>query len=142
MGRAELPDQGGTVRVIAGEFNGVIGPAKTFTPIHLFDISFKANGIARFELPSSFNTAVLILQGSAKINELKLAEEGDFVLFANSSGEILIEGESDNTLVIILSGEPINEPVFQQGPFVMNSREEITKAFEDFQSGRMGNSDF
>ncbi|MEK3912161.1 pirin family protein [Paenibacillus sp. FSL H7-0331] len=142
MGRVALPDDGGEVRIIAGEYNGVRGPASTFTPIHLFDIDFKANGRAQFELPSSFNTAALVLRGEAKINETTIASEGTFVLFGNTSGEIVIEGQSDDTLVIILSGEPINEPIFQQGPFVMNSREEITEAYQDFQSGKMGNANF
>lgn len=142
MGLAELPDNGGTVRVIAGDYNGVRGPADTFTPIHLFDIAFKANGKANFELPASYNTAALVLRGSARINDTTVAKEGSFVLFGNTPGEILIEGQTDDTLVIILSGEPINEPVYQHGPFVMNSREEIMEAFQDFQSGKMGSSDF
>lgn len=142
MGRAALPDQGGEVRIISGEYNGVRGPAQTFTPIHLFDIQFNKNGKAQFELPASYNTAALVLKGSAQINGNRQADEGDFVLFDNTPGEILIEGQTDDTLVIILSGEPIDEPVYQHGPFVMNSREEIAEAFRDFQSGKMGNSNF
>lgn len=142
MGKVELPDNGGSVRIIAGDYNGVRGPAETFVPIHLFDISFKANGKARFELPSLFNTAALVLRGNAKINETTEAKEGSFVLFGNTSGEILIEGQTEDTLVLVLSGEPINEPVYQHGPFVMNSREEVIEAFKDFQAGKMGNSNF
>lgn len=142
MGRIELPDNGGTVRVIAGDYNGVRGPAETFTSIHMFDISFKANGKARFELPSSFNTAAMVLKGSAQINEITMAEEGNFILFENTSGEILIEGQTDDTLVLVLSGEPINEPIYQHGPFVMNTREEIIQAFKEFQAGKMGSMDF
>ncbi len=142
MGRTELPDHGGTVRIIAGEYNGVRGPAQTFTPIHLFDIRFRANGKARFELPGSFNTAVLTLKGTAGINGTHTANEGDFVLFDNVPGEIVIEGQTEDALVIVLSGEPIHEPVFQHGPFVMNTREEIVEAFNDFQSGKMGDLDF
>jgi len=142
MGRTELPDNGGTVRIIAGEYNGVKGPAQTFTPIHLFDIAFKAGGKALFELPSSYNTAAMVLKGSAKINGETTAKEGDFVLFENIEGEIGIEGLTDDTLVIVLSGEPIDELVYQHGPFVMNSKEEIIQAFQDFQSGKMGNTNF
>lgn len=142
MGRVELPDQGGVVRIIAGDYQGVRGPAMTFTPIHLFDIDFNAKGVARFELPSSYNTAAMVLRGSAVINESKQAVEGDFVLFANNPGEIMIEGETDETLVIVLSGEPIHEPIYQHGPFVMNNRQEIIEAFQDFQSGKMGKLDF
>ncbi|TVX99735.1 pirin family protein [Cohnella terricola] len=142
MGRAELPDGGGTVRIIAGEYDGVRGPASTFTPIHLFDIAFKNGGQARFELPSSYNSAALVLRGTAQINGGTTAGEGDFVLFRNESGEVLIEGLSDDALVIVLSGEPIDEPVFMHGPFVMNSREELVEAFRDFQTGKMGGADF
>ncbi|TBL73051.1 pirin family protein [Paenibacillus thalictri] len=142
MGRVALPDQGGEVRIIAGDYNGTRGPASTFTPIHLFDIQFNKNGKAQFELPASYNTAVLVLKGKAQMNGDKPANEGDFVLFDNTSGLIAIEGLTDDTLVIVLSGEPIDEPVYQHGPFVMNSREEIIEAFKDFQSGKMGNANF
>jgi len=142
MGRTELPDGGGTVRVIAGQYNEAQGPAQTFSPIHLFDIDFNTNGLARFELPSSYNTAVLVLGGRVKINGDREAGENDFVLFDNVPGEIAIEGLTDDALVIVLSGEPIDEPIFQHGPFVMNSREEIVEAFKDFQSGAMGPTNF
>ncbi|MGZ9585796.1 pirin family protein [Paenibacillus marinisediminis] len=142
MGRVELPDNGGTVRIIAGDYNGISGPAKTFTPIHLFDIDFNTNGKAQFELPASFNTAALVLRGSVKINESHIAKESDFVLFGNAAGEIAIEGLTDDALVIILSGEPIDEPVYMHGPFVMNTREEIIQAFKEYQAGKMGSHDF
>jgi len=142
MGRAELPDGGGEVRIIAGEYNGVQGPAQTFTPIHMFDIAFRASGRAQFALPSDFNTAALVLKGTATFNNDRMAQSGDFVLFDNMPGEIVIEGRTDDTLVIVLSGEPIHEPIFQHGPFVMNSKAEILEAFQDFQSGKMGNADF
>ncbi|MEF3307763.1 pirin family protein [Paenibacillus sp. GYB004] len=142
MGRVELPEGGGTVRVIAGEYEGVAGPASTFTPIHLFDMTLKPNGKAAFELPSAYNTAALVLKGEVKVNGDRTAQEGDFVLFGNSPGAISIEGLTDDTVVFVLSGEPINEPIYQHGPFVMNSREEIIEAFQDFQSGKMGSTDF
>lgn len=142
MGRVELPDNGGSVRIIAGEYDGVRGPAQTFTPINLFDISFRQNGKARFELPATHNTAVLVLKGSVKVNETKQANEGDFLLFSNKSGEILIEGLNDDSLIIILSGEPIDEPIYMHGPFVMNTRDEIIEAFKDYQAGKMGSLDF
>jgi redox-sensitive bicupin YhaK (pirin superfamily) len=142
MGRVALPNGGGEVRVIAGEYEGVKGPALTFTPVHLFDIAFRAGGKAAFELPARFHTAVLVLRGEATINGTETAQAGDFILFADAGGAIAIEGQTDDTLVIVLSGEPIDEPVFQHGPFVMNSREELIEAFKDFQSGRMGKPDF
>lgn len=142
MGYADLPDEGGTVRVIAGSFNGVNGPAQTFTPVNLFDISFKAGGKAHFELPATYNTAAMVLKGSAVINGDRKAAEGDFILFTNTDGAIEIKGVTNDTVVIVLSGEPIDEPVFQQGPFVMNRRQEVFQAFVDFQDGKMGSADF
>ncbi|WP_370297623.1 pirin family protein [Ammoniphilus sp. YIM 78166] len=142
MGHVDLPDQGGTVRIIAGEFDGVKGPARTFTPVHLFDITFKAHGKARFAQLASFNTAILVLSGKVKFNDTELASEGDFILFNNEEGDILLEGTTDHAMVIVLSGQPINEPMVQYGLFVMNSKEEIKQAYEDFQAGKLGNPDF
>ncbi|PWW05152.1 hypothetical protein DFQ01_105136 [Paenibacillus cellulosilyticus] len=142
MGYVSLPDDGGQVRIIAGEYNGVKGPALTFTPINLFDIAFQTGGRAQFELPATYNTAALVLKGAVKINDSKQAIAGDFVLFDNVAGEITIEGHTDDTLVIILSGEPIDEPIVQHGPFVVNSREELIQAYNDFQDGKMGDPNF
>lgn len=142
MGRVELPNHGGCIRIIAGELEGVKGPAQTFTSVNLFDITFKEHGKAQFTLPSMFNTAVLVLRGKVKINETNECSETDFVLFKNEQGEILIEGITENAMVIVMSGEPINEPMVQYGPFVMNTKQEIVQAYEDFQSGKFGNLNF
>ncbi len=142
MGRAALPNGGGEVRIISGDYNGIRGPAKTFTPIHLFDIAFRANGVAQFELPAAHNSAAIVLRGSARVNESQTAAEGEFVLFGNGAGDIRIEGLTDDTLVLVLSGEPLGEPVFQYGPFVMNTREEVIQAYADFQAGKMGKPNF
>ncbi|MBO8172510.1 MAG: pirin family protein [Bacillaceae bacterium] len=142
MGKVELPNQGGVVRVIAGEYEGVKGPAETFTPLHLFDINFNLNGQAQLTLPVTFNSAVLVLQGKVRINQTQDRSETDFVLFKNEEGRILIEGLTDSAMVLVLSGEPINEPMVQYGPFVMNTRQEISQAYEDFQTGKFGNPNF
>ncbi|MBB6733915.1 pirin family protein [Cohnella zeiphila] len=142
MGRVALPNGGGEVRVIAGEYDGVKGPAVTFTPIRLFDIALRQGGRAAFELPASFHAAALVLRGEVAVNGTETAKAGDFLLFADGAGAIAIEGRTDDALVIVLSGEPIDEPVFQHGPFVMNSREELIEAFKDFQSGKMGKPGF
>ncbi|MFC5531199.1 pirin family protein [Cohnella yongneupensis] len=142
MGRVALPNGGGEVRIIAGEYNGTGGPARTFSPINLFDLQLKKQGVAQFELPAAHNTGVIMLRGSAKINDEQVAEEGSFVLFGNVAGEIRVEGLTDDALVLVLSGEPLGEPVFQYGPFVMNTREEVIQAYSDFQAGKMGNSNF
>ncbi|MEK3883675.1 pirin family protein [Paenibacillus sp. PL2-23] len=142
MGRASLPDGGGEVRVIAGDYNGVRGPAETFTPIHLFDIDFNKGGIAEFELPASYNASAIVLRGNARINGEREVDEGSFILFDHSEGVIRIEGLDDDTLVLVLGGEPIDEPVFQYGPFVMNTREEVIQAYADFKAGKMGDANF
>ncbi|WCN38649.1 pirin family protein [Aneurinibacillus uraniidurans] len=142
MSRVELPNDGGRIRIIAGELEGVKGPAQTFTPVNLFDITFKEHGKARFTLPSMFNTGLLVLKGKVKINETNEYSETDFVLFENEQGEIEVEGITENALVIVMSGEPINEPMIQYGPFVMNTKQEIVQAYEDFQSGKFGSPNF
>lgn len=142
MGRVPLAEDGGTVRVIAGEYQRVKGPAETFTPVYLYDITFKEHGIARFTLPSYFNSGALVLKGKVNINETQEANETDFILWKNEPGEIVIEGLTEDAMVMILSGEPIHDPVVQYGPFVMNAREEIVQAYEDFQSGKFGSLHF
>ncbi len=142
MGRLRLPDGGGEVRVIAGDYQGTRGPAQTFTPIHLFDIAFNAGGVAEFELPAAYNASAIVLRGKALVNGEREAGEGAFILFGNAGGPIRIEGLAADTLVLILGGEPIDEPVFQYGPFVMNTREEVIEAYADFKAGKMGNADF
>jgi redox-sensitive bicupin YhaK (pirin superfamily) len=137
MGTVDLPDNSGVVRVIAGEFNGTRGPASTFTPINLWDLRLNAGGVAEFTLPQGQTTALLVLQGGVKINDPKLAQARDFVLFENGDGQIRLEA-AENSILLLLSGEPIAEPVVQYGPFVMNTEEEIYQAVEDYRSGRMG----
>ncbi|GGG75797.1 pirin family protein [Paenibacillus radicis (ex Gao et al. 2016)] len=142
MGRVELPNEGGSVRIIAGEYNGVRGPASTYTPLNLFDIDFNQGGQASFTLPVSYNAGLLVLRGEVMINEHKQAAENDFVLFRNEPGGIRIEALTEDALVLVLSGEPINEPMVQRGPFVMNTDREITQAFHDFRTGAFGNPNF
>jgi redox-sensitive bicupin YhaK (pirin superfamily) len=133
-----LPNEGGEVRIIAGEFQGVKGPAATFTPINLFDIRLNRSGKARMTLQANYNTAVMVLHGGVTINRQTAAEERDFVLFSNEDGDIVIEGATDAAAVLLFNGEPIDEPIVQYGPFVMNTRQEISQAIEDFNNGKFG----
>ena len=132
-----LAQDAGTVRVIAGEYGGKRGPAKTFTPINLWDVNLRAGKSAELPLPDGHTTTFLVLSGEVVVNGASKAGEGDLAIFARTGNGITVEAKTDAKL-LVMGGEPIPEPVFGQGPFVMNSRAEIQQAFEDYQLGRMG----
>jgi redox-sensitive bicupin YhaK (pirin superfamily) len=132
-----LPDGAGTVRVIAGDFHGTRGPARTFTPVDVWDLRLKAGGRAELTLPDGFTTILYVAHGGVVVNGARAAGEGDTVLLSQSGEEVAIEARLDSTL-LALSGEPIREPIASYGPFVMNTQEEIRQAIADFQAGRMG----
>ena len=132
-----LPQEAGKVRVIAGEFAGHKGPAKTFTPINLWDVNLRAGKSAQLPLPNGHTTTFLVLSGEVVVNGEKAASEGDLAIFARAGDGITVKANTDAKL-LVMDGEPIAEPVVAQGPFVMNSRAEIQQAFEDYQLGKMG----
>lgn len=127
----------GEIEVIAGEYQGVKGRASTFTPLHLFNAKLKKGTVARFNFPANFNTALLVIEGSIKVNGTEEAPTDHFVLMANDGEEFSIEAGED-AVVLVLSGEPINEPIAAHGPFVMNTRQELLQAFDDFNKGKFG----
>ena len=134
---APLPDGAGRVRVIAGEFGGHKGPAKTFTAINVWDLRLSAGKTATLSTPEGHTTAVIPMHGSAVLNGTQAAGEAQLAIFDRRGGEFTIGTESDATL-LVLSGEPLNEPVVGYGPFVMTSDREIAQAIRDYQSGRFG----
>ena len=136
IGVATLPDGAGTVRVIAGEYLGVRGPAKTFTPVTMLDVRLAEGGRAELDVPASHNAGLLVMQGAVAVNG-EAASENEFVVFQNAGESIGIEAKSDAHL-LLLAGEPIDEPVVSYGPFVMNTEGEIRQAMLDFQSGKFG----
>lgn len=142
MGVLKLDNDKGEISIIAGEVNGVKGPANTFTNINLYNINLKNYGNTTLSEPKNFNTAILILKGEAKVNEDKICKEGDFIVFENVEGEILLESLTKESLFLLLSGEPINEPVVSHGPFVMNTLGEILDAYEDFRNNKFGTENF
>lgn len=142
MGKVELENNQGEISIIAGEYNGVKGPASTFTKINLYNVNLRNNGKVLLNESSTFNTGILILKGKVQLNEDKKYEEGDFIVFNNVEGSILAEAISEDALFIVLSGEPIDEPVVSYGPFVMNTAEEIYEAYEDLQNDRFGTDIF
>jgi quercetin 2,3-dioxygenase len=135
-GNVALPGGAGQVRVIAGEYDGARGPAKTFTPINMFEVLLKRGGRAPFSFPARQNAAVLVMKGAVTINGAQ-GRELDLVVFDNEGDEIEIAA-ADASNLLVLNGEPINEPIVQHGPFVMNSTDEIQQAFVDFRNGKFG----
>ncbi len=133
----DLPEAAGRVRVIAGSFEGNKGPAKTHTPMDVWDV--RLNQGARVSLPliSGHTAALVVLRGTVLVDGEAVAREAQLVTFERSGETIEIEANTDAVL-LFLGGEPIDEPVVGHGPFVMNTREEIVQAFHDFQSGRFG----
>lgn len=136
MGKVELPGNSGSVNVIAGEFNGIKGPATTYSPINLANIQLNRSGELITNTSEAYNTALLVISGSIEVNGEKAAAHS-FVLFANEGEEITIKA-TEQAVVLFLSGEPINEPITSYGPFVMNTQEEIQEAMHEFQSGKFG----
>jgi len=132
-----LPENAGTVRVIAGEYNGHKGPAKTFTPLNLWDVDLRPGQSADLPLPNGHTTAFLVLKGEVLINGERKAGEADLAIFAREGHAITVKGQTEAKL-LLMDGKPIDEPVVGHGPFVMNSRAEIQQAFEEYQLGRMG----
>jgi quercetin 2,3-dioxygenase len=132
-----LPDGAGTLRLIAGEFEGMKGPAQTFTPVNLWDLRLKTYRRAELLLPRGFTTAVFVLRGEVALADSERAGEADLALLTSEGDRLRIEAREDATL-LILNGAAIDEPVAAYGPFVMNSKMEITKAIEDYHSGRLG----
>jgi redox-sensitive bicupin YhaK (pirin superfamily) len=137
MGKVRLPNNSGIVNIIAGEYQNIKGPAKTFTPINLFDIRLDKNADVIFELPENYNSAILILNGTITINNSDTVQADQFVLFGNEGTTVNISATKDS-VILLLSGEPINEPIFQYGPFLMNTKKEIIEAFDDFNNGKFG----
>lgn len=126
----------GKLRVIAGEYAGQKGPARTFTPVHVWDV--RLNGKARLAVPDGFHTALVVLQGSVRVNADALVGPASYALFDPRGSAIEIESTTGDAKALLLSGEPIDEPIVGYGPFVMNTTEEIRDAIRDFQSGKMG----
>ncbi len=134
---AMLPDDAGTVRVIAGDYDGHKGPAKTFTAVDIWDVRLAAGKSTRLTLPEGHVVSLVVLAGTVEVNGESIARDAQAVLFERTGGEIAIEANSDAKL-LVLSGAPIEEPVAAYGPFVMNTMGEIRQAMLDFEQGRFG----
>ena len=137
MGKYLLPDGGGVLEVVAGEFQGVKGAATTFTPMQVYVGRLKKGASLSLSLPENYNTGMLAVAGSFRINGTDDVASDHFALFKNDGTDVQVAALEDG-IFLLLSGEPINENLVPHGPFLMNTRQEIMQAFEDLNQGKFG----
>jgi redox-sensitive bicupin YhaK (pirin superfamily) len=133
----ELADGGGKLRVIAGEFRGTRGPARTFTPMNLWDFHLNSGKRLELEVPAGHTAMVFVMKGSIQLPDRERVGEAELAVLEREGSAFAIETLED-THLLFLGGQPLGEPVVGYGPFVMNTQEEIRQAFSDYQNGRMG----
>ncbi len=131
----DLPNGSGKGRVIAGELLGAKGPAKTFTPINMWDLRLTRDADLTLDLPEGHTAMLVVLTGHVTVNGSQEAGEAEMVLLSREENDVAIHADGD-AMVLVLTGEPIDEPIAGQGPFVMNTEAEIRQAFDDFKNGR------
>jgi len=136
MSKSYLPGEKGYVEIIAGEYGDVKGPASTFTPMNVYNARLKKDAKLELSFPKDYNTGLLIIEGNVKVNGIN-AHADHFVLLKNDGEDFTIDATEDS-IILVLSGEPINEPIVAYGPFVMNTWEEIEQAVNDVNAGKFG----
>lgn len=129
--------ENGFIEVIAGEYNQTKGAASTFSPVNMLNAKLNVGGKANFSFPTNYNTLLLVIEGEVKVNEQEIVPTDHLLLFTNEGEDFSVEA-TENSVVLILSGEPLNEPIASYGPFVMNTQEQIREAFEDYNNGKFG----
>lgn len=132
-----LPDGAGTVRVIAGAYDGQAGPARTFSPLDVWDLRLQRNGLVRLPVADGRTLALVVLRGTVEVNGVEVVREGQLVVLDRKGSDVQVEANNEATL-LLLSGEPLDEPVVGYGPFVMTSERDIQQAISDYRSGRFG----
>ena len=131
----DLPEAAGKARIIAGTFGDTTGPARTFTPINMWDVRLNRDADTTLPLPEGHTAMLVVLTGHVTVNGTQEAGEAEMILLSRDGGGVDIHADGDATL-LVLTGEPIDEPIFGHGPFVMNNEKEIRQAFDDYNSGR------
>lgn len=131
-----LPSASGVVRVIAGSFHGTLGPAKTFSPLNVWDVSLEAEGTVDLSIPQGHTSVMVVQKGEVIIHESR-SKAVELVAFEETGDQIRVAAPAPSR-ILILTGEPLRESVIGHGPFVMNTRQQIHEAMDDYQSGRMG----
>jgi quercetin 2,3-dioxygenase len=137
LGKYTLEDKISSIEIIAGEYNGIKGPAYTFSPMNMFNAKLRKGAIASFRFPGIYNTGILVIEGEVKLHNAETVPENQFITFGHD-GEIITIEALKNSILLVLSGEPINEPVVSYGPFVMNTKAEIKQAYDDYYNGAFG----
>ncbi|WP_062479445.1 pirin family protein [Variovorax boronicumulans] len=132
-----LPEGAGSVRVIAGDYLGHKGPARTFTPIDVWDLRLNQGAQVTLPVPEGHTAAVVVLRGTVQVNGETVVRDAQMVLLDRAGDALTLDANND-AVVLLLSGEPIDEPIVGHGPFVMNTRDEIVQAMKDFGSGKFG----
>ena len=132
-----LPGNAGTARIIAVNYGNASGPARTFTPMNVWDLHLKAGHRIALELPEGHTTALFVLRGSLRIDDKHTVRAAELAVMEREGSQLAFD-VTDDAIVLLLSGAPLNEPIVGHGPFVMNTREEIIQAINDFNSGRFG----
>lgn len=142
IGRVDLDARGGSVRVVAGEFDGLTGPATTYTPINLWDVELTAGAVITPTIPADHNVAVLTLDGNVFVNGTDVPSGHVAILERSRPGHDTVEiTTSTGGRALVMTGQPIDEPIAAYGPFVMNTRQQLADAYNDFQAGRFGHLD-
>lgn len=134
-----LPGDAGRVRVIAGEFGGARGPARTFSPMQVWDVTLAAGRAADLSVPEGHSTAIVVLAGDVNVNDNALLHEAHLAVMQQAGSGFTLTARSDGDVkLLVLAGEPLKEPIEGYGPFVMNTAQEIDDAIQDFNSGKFG----
>jgi quercetin 2,3-dioxygenase len=133
----DLNGGAGRLRVIAGSFQGRKGPAHTFTPVELYDLKLKGGHSIVLTIPEEHNASIFVLQGRASVNGSPAAGEAELIVCKRTGSQVAIEAQKDSR-ILVMNGEPIEEPIARYGPFVMNTKAELIQAVQDYQEGKMG----